>query len=69
MDFIGSFDKSVFGNTYIYNLVDYFSKHIYPHPTPSAGKEIVIPLFDHYLQFSPKFNVVYKVASIEKIGL
>ncbi len=49
MDFIGLFEKSAYGNTYIYNLVDYFSRHMYPQPTSSASANDVIILFDHYL--------------------
>lgn len=59
MDFIGPFEKSAYGNTHIYNLVDYFSKDIYPHPTSGAGGEDVISLFDHYLRFNPKPYAVY----------
>ena len=59
MDFIGPFEKSAYGNTYICNLVDYFSRHMYPHPTPGADADDVILSFDHYLQFNPKPYAVY----------
>ena len=32
---------------------------MYPHPTPGAGRDDVILLFDHYLQFNPKPCAVY----------
>ena len=63
MDFIGSFEKSAYGNTHIYNLVNYFSRHIYPHPTLSTGGDDVILSFDHYLQFNLKLCLVYMDAS------
>lgn len=59
IDFIGLFEKSVYGNNYIYNLVDYFSRHMYPHPTSDAGTNNVILSFDHYLQANLKFYAVY----------
>ncbi len=59
MDFIGPFERSAYGNTYIYNLVDYFSRHIYPHPTVGAGTNDVILSFDHYLRANPKPYAVY----------
>ena len=59
MNFIGPFEKSAYGNTHIYNLVDYFSRHMYPHPTPGAGGDDVISSFDHYLRFNPKPYAVY----------
>ena len=42
INFIGLFENSTYKNTYIYNLVDYFFKHIYPYPTSSAGGEDII---------------------------
>ena len=54
MDFIGPFERFAYGNTYIYNLVDYFLRHIYPHPTANTGTNNVILLFNHYLQVNPK---------------
>ncbi len=59
MDFIGPFERSAYGNTYIYNLVDYFSRHIYLHPTVGAGTNNVILSFDHYLRANPKPYAVY----------
>ena len=59
IDFIGPFNKSAYGNTYIYNLVDYFSRHIYRHPTSGAGTKHVITLFDHYFKANPKAYAVY----------
>ena len=59
IDFIGPFEKSAYNNTYIYNLVDYFSRHIYPHPTSGAGTNNVIIFFDHYLWANPKPYAVY----------
>ena len=63
MDFIGLFEKSVYGNTYIYNLVDYFLRHIYLYPTSEAGTNDVIILFDHYLQANIKPYAIYIDAS------
>lgn len=59
IDFIGLFEKSVYENIYIYNLVDYFSRHMYPHPTFYAGTNNVVLSFDHYLQANLKFYAVY----------
>ena len=59
IDFISPFEKFAYGNTYIYNLVDYFSRHMYPHPTFKAGTNDVIILFDHYLQAHPKPYAIY----------
>ncbi len=59
MDFIGPFEKSAYGNTYIYNLVDYFSRHMYPHSTSGTGTNDVIISFDHYLRANPKSYAVY----------
>ncbi len=59
MDFIGPFEKSVYGNTYIYNLVDYFSRHMYPHPNSGTGANDIIILFDHYLRANPKPYMMY----------
>ena len=42
-------EKSAYDNTYIYNLVDFFLRYIYFHPTSKASKINVIILFDHYL--------------------
>ncbi len=59
IDFIDPFEKSAYGNTYIYNLVDYFSRHMYPHLTSGTGTNDVIILFDYYLQANPKPYAVY----------
>ena len=59
MDFIGPFKKSAYRNTHIYNLVNYFSRHMYPYPTPGAGGDNVISSFDHYLRFNLKPYAVY----------
>ena len=63
MDFIGLFKKFAYGHTYIYNLVDYFSRHMYPYSTSRAGTNNVIILFDHYLQANLKPYAVYMDAS------
>ena len=63
MDFIGPFEKSAYRNTHIYNLIDYFFKHMYPHSSPSTGGNNIISLFDHYLRFNLKPYVVYMDAS------
>lgn len=59
IDCISPFEKSAYGNIYIYNLADYFSRHIYLHPTSSAGTKNVIILFNHYLQANPKPYAIY----------
>lgn len=59
MDFISSFGKSAYSNTYIYNLFDYFSRYMYPHPTSSASTNDVIIFFDDYLHANPKPYAVY----------
>ena len=59
IDFIGPFKKSAYDNIYICNLVDYFSRHIYPYPTLEADTDDVILLFDHYLWFTPKLCMIH----------
>ena len=59
IDFIGPFNKSAYGHIYIYNFVDYFSRHMYPYPTSNAGTNDGIILFDHYLWAHPKPYAVY----------
>lgn len=59
IDFISIFERSSYGNTNIYNLVDYFSRHIYHHPNAESGTNNVIFLLDHYLQANPKPYAVY----------
>lgn len=49
MDFISTFERFAYGNTYIYNLIDYFLKHMYLYPTAGAGTNDIIFLFDYYL--------------------
>lgn len=55
MDFIGLFEKSAYNNTYIYNLVNYFLKHIYLYLIFGADINNIIILFNYYLQANPKF--------------
>ena len=59
MDFISPFKKFAYSNTYIYNLVDYFSRYIYFYPIFGTGTNNVIILFDQYLQANPKPYMVY----------
>lgn len=47
MNFISPFKRFAYGNTYIYNLVDYFSRHMYQYPTSGVGTNDVIILFDY----------------------
>ena len=68
IDFIGLLEKSTYGKTYTCNLVNYFSRHIYPHPTPGEGANNVILSFDHYLQFNLKLYAVYIDASTHFIS-
>ena len=49
IDFIDPFKKFAYGNTYIYNLVNYFISHIYLFSTINASTNNVIILFDYYL--------------------
>lgn len=48
-DFIDNFEKSVYNNTYIYNLVDYFLKYIYFYLTIDIIINNIILLFNYYL--------------------
>ncbi len=59
MDFISPFIKSGYGNTYIYNLIDYFLRHMYLYPISGAYTNNIIILFDHYLQANLKLYAVY----------
>ena len=59
IDFISLFKKSTYGNIYIYNLVDYFSRYIYPHPMSGVDTNNVIISFDLYLQANLKLYTVY----------
>ena len=59
IDFIGRFKKFAYDNTYIYNLVDYFSRDMYFHPTFGAGINDIFILFDHYLWANPKPYAIY----------
>ncbi len=68
MDFIGPFERSAYGNTYIYNLVDYFSRNMYPHPTVGTGTNDITLPFDHYLRANPTPYVVYRGAGSHFIG-
>ena len=68
MDFIGRFDRSAYRNTYIHNLVDYFSRHMYSHSTVGAGRNDVILSFDHYFRANPKPYAVYMDAGPHFIG-
>ena len=59
INFISPFKKSAYGNTYIYNLVDYFLRHMYPHPRFGDDTNNIIILFDHYLRANSKPYAVY----------
>lgn len=59
IDFISPFEKFAYNNSYICNLVDYFSKHMYFHSTFEADTNNVIILFDYYLQANSKSYMVY----------
>ena len=63
IDFIGPFKKLAYGNIYIYNLVDYFSRHIYPHFISGNGINKVIILFNYYLQANSKLYIIYMDAN------
>ena len=64
IDFIGIFKKSVYSNTYIYNLIDYISRYIYLHPTFGVSTNDVIILFNYYLQANLKLYVIYMDAGL-----
>ena len=64
INFISFFKGSTYRNIYIYNLVDYFSRHIYLHPTTGAGINNIILLFNHYLQANLKHYAVYMDADL-----
>lgn len=64
IDFISLFKKSVYGNTYIYNLIDYFSRHIYPYFMSGIYINNVIILFNHYLQANLKLYTIYIDANL-----
>ena len=51
---IGPFEKSAYGNTYINNLIDHFSRHMYPHPISGASTNNVIISFNHSLRANAK---------------
>ena len=59
MNFISPFKKSAYGNTNIYNLVNYFSRHISLYLTLGTSKDNIVSSFDHYLRFNPKPCKVY----------
>ena len=59
MDFIGLFEKYVYENIYIYNLVDYFLRHMYPYLIAGVDINNVIFLFDYYLRANFKAYTVY----------
>lgn len=58
IDFIDFFERSIYGNIYIYNLVNYFSKRMYPHTSTGVDIKNIIFLFDYYLQANLKPYVV-----------
>lgn len=64
MDFISFYKRSAYRNIYIYQLIDYFSRHMYPHRTAGAGTDNVIFLFDDYLRAKPKPYAIYMNASL-----
>ncbi len=64
IDFIGRFEKSAYGNNYIYNLGDFFSKHMYLYPISDTCINDVIILFDYYLRANLKLYAVYMDAGL-----
>lgn len=50
IDFISPFNKFTYGNTYIYKLIDYFSKYMYFYLITKVDINDFIILFNHYLQ-------------------
>lgn len=65
INFIGLFKRSAYPNIYIYNLVYYLSRHIYPYLTVDANRNDVIILFDHYLQAYSKPYTIYISAGLD----
>lgn len=59
INFISPFERYVYENTYIYNLINYFSRYIYPHLIVGANINNIILLSDHYLQTNSKSYAVY----------
>lgn len=64
IDFIDFFERSVYRNIYIYNLIDYFLRHIYLHPTSDTYINNIILSFNYYLQVNTKLYIVYIDASL-----
>lgn len=62
-DFIGFFKRFSYKNIYIYNLVNNFLKHIYPHPTVNASIKNVIFLFNFYFRANFKSYTIYMDAN------
>lgn len=59
MNFIDFFKKFIYKNIYIYNLVIYFFKYIYPYYNQNANRDNIILLFNYYLWFNLKFYIIY----------
>lgn len=59
IDLISPFKKSVYSNSYIYNLIDNLLRHMYPHMTYKTCTNNVIILFNHYLVAYFKPYTVY----------
>lgn len=53
------FLKNLLIETYIYNLINYYSIYIYLYSISNISKDKVILLFNYYLQFNYKFYAVY----------
>lgn len=58
-DFIGLFERFAYKNTYIYNLVGYFSRYIDLYLTFKACISDIIILFDYYSQKNLNLYTVY----------
>lgn len=58
-NFISFFEKFIYNNTYIYNLLNYFLRHIYPHPTLETNTNNINILFNYYLRANSNFYTMY----------
>lgn len=59
IDFISLFKKFLHRNSYIYKLINFFSKHIYSYSSINISTNNVINLFNHYLQSNDKSYTMY----------
>lgn len=68
IEYISPFKRFAYKNTYIYNLIAYFSRHMYLYPTASTSINNIIFLFYHYSQANFKLYAVYMDAGLHFIS-